>query len=1448
MRRQVVFVPNAKYLPHVEVLEDRTLLSVVLPGTDLLHVPVTNLLGDAALLGSFVQTSSIAMPSSAAPAESAPSLRVLESVTIAPHLLLEISSSTVAGTPLDATVAAVAGFGELDSGYRGTIHFASTDGQGVLPADYTFTSSDGGIHTFALGVTLKTAGSQTVSVDDTVGGAVTATAKVQVSPANVDHLSLNAQGASVAGTAFGMTVSARDAYGNLVSDYSGTVHFISSDTQATLPANYSFTTGDHGTHTFARALTLRTAGDQTISATDAKGITGTTDVQVSAASAARLLVVPASDTGTVGGPLDVTVTAKDDFGNVATAYTGTVSFGSSDPAAGLPGNYSFSANDAGIHTFPVTFNTAGLQTFTVNDPVNLISGSTKVSVAEAGTALGLTSSLQSSVYGQSVSFTATVEASGAVTPTGTVEFVDETIGTDLGTFGLTAGSATLSIATLGAAGHTIEAIYSGDSNYVGSTGSTNFEVAPAALTVTVDNSTKRYGDPLPDFTVSYSDFVLGQGPNDLTGTLSFATAATGSSHVGNYPVSVSGVSDPNYAISFANGALSVTPVALTITANNQLKPYGAALPTLTASYAGFVNGDTPASLAVQPTLSTNAAAASHVAGNPCTITADGAVDPDYTINYVPGSLDVTPATLTITADNQTKQYGSALPLFTASYNGFVNGDTPASLTSPLVLGSQANIGSHVGAYDIAASGAADPDYAITFVDGTLEVTPAPLTVTADNQSRVFGAANPTFAVAYSGFVLGQDPGALQGTLNVTTSATTTSVVGDYAITPAGLSSTDYALAYVDGHLSVLQDGTSTQVQSAANPTVVGHGVLVTALVSPDPPGSGIPTGTITFLEGTTVLGTAPLIGGTASLTLTGLAVGFHDITASYAGDTNFVGNLGTSLSQEIDVLTPTLQSLAPNSVTEGSQAVTLTLTGSGFETDASAYANGKALATTFVSSTQLQAVLPASAVTEAGSLQITVLNPGTGNGLSAPKMLTITDAPLTETDHAFVAGSGMAFTGTVASFTDANSLAQPGDFTASIDWGDGVISAGVVEANASGGFNVVGMHTFASEDTFPVTVTIQDKGGSTTTAHSMAVVLSASELSLLVAWDFEQATPGESVLTAHVPGVAGTLTHEGGTLLHEYLFVGIYRSDPTGVPSDGVVFCETRTGNLQNGDVLTDTCGYPSKDNGTPSFEYFKVQSQGFLDYHVGTQPTDKEIIDTQNHDIVCTFDATSTPSISNLHGTVFTIAVSNTGGEGNGPGTQPTPATITPALALAGANAAGTNDFSRQTTFLSSNQLSLALTPSSDSQLTVSRTSASSGVTSGGGDEEDLEDYFSFLMRVLGKDLFWEVLKTAQVPTVSDTFVAERAAVPDPAAPQSAVLPPMDGAPINDFQIVPQEGFNQPEQPEMEHPPMKEGEDLDTIEVLSVALAGWTLWKRPEGKRDELSTRRGVNNRRERQ
>src|SRR5207237_568813 len=171
----------------------------------------------------------------------------------------------------------------------------------------------------------------------------------------------------------------------------------------------------------------------------------------------------------------------------------------------------------------------------------------------------------------------------------------------------------------------------------------------------------------------------------------------------------------------------------TITADNQTKAYEAPLPALTASYAGFVNGDSASSLTTGPAESTTATASSHVSGNPYAITAAGAVDADYTISYAPGALTVTPVGLTSTPDSKTKAYGAALPALTASYTGLVNGDTAASLTTSPMLATTATAASHVAGspYLITAAGAVDMDYMISYVPGTLTVTTVALPITAD---------------------------------------------------------------------------------------------------------------------------------------------------------------------------------------------------------------------------------------------------------------------------------------------------------------------------------------------------------------------------------------------------------------------------------------------------------------------------------------------------------------------------------------------------------------------------------------------------------------------------------------------------------------------------------------------------------------------------------------------
>jgi len=178
--------------------------------------------------------------------------------------------------------------------------------------------------------------------------------------------------AETAGTPFSLTVTAENSSGTPDTGYTGTIHFTSSDVQAGLPTNnLTFTAADNGTSTFT--VTFKTAGSQWITATDTatSAITGTlSGISVSPASASQFVLSGLPSTATVGVAQSVTVTAEDPYGNVATAYTGTVHFTSSDPLATLPANYPFttgtSGND-GVHAFPLTFGTAGTQSVTVTD-------------------------------------------------------------------------------------------------------------------------------------------------------------------------------------------------------------------------------------------------------------------------------------------------------------------------------------------------------------------------------------------------------------------------------------------------------------------------------------------------------------------------------------------------------------------------------------------------------------------------------------------------------------------------------------------------------------------------------------------------------------------------------------------------------------------------------------------------------------------------------------------------------------------------------------------------------------------------------------------------------------------------------------------------------------------------------------------------------------------------
>ena len=280
---------------------------------------------------------------------------------------------TMAGIAHSFTVTAEDAYGNTNVNYAGTVSFISSDVAALLPASYTFVATDAGVHTFI--ATLKTAGTQGLTAQDGTHNLIVGQSGIVVQAGALSKLTLAPQaGGHSAGVAGNATLSATDAFANPIAGYTGTVHFASSDPRALLPADYTFTPADQGTHSFS--MTLKTAGTQSIFVTDLgnANLGSTTNVQVAPGSTVSLQMSTIPNT-VAGTAHTFTIIAVDAFGNTNVNYAGTITFSSSDVAAQLPASYTFVATDAGTRTFSATLKTAGNQSLTVQDLANHLSAS-----------------------------------------------------------------------------------------------------------------------------------------------------------------------------------------------------------------------------------------------------------------------------------------------------------------------------------------------------------------------------------------------------------------------------------------------------------------------------------------------------------------------------------------------------------------------------------------------------------------------------------------------------------------------------------------------------------------------------------------------------------------------------------------------------------------------------------------------------------------------------------------------------------------------------------------------------------------------------------------------------------------------------------------------------------------------------------------------------------------
>ena len=463
------------------------------------------------------------------------------------------------------------------------------------------------------------------------------------------------------------------------------------------------------------------------------------------------------------------------------------------------------------------------------------------------------------------------------------------------TFSVSSGPCAVSVSTLtviGAGTCVVAANQAGNTDYsAAATVSHSIVVTSAVLAVTANNASRAYGAANPTFTPSYSGFVNGDTSSVLSGAPSLTTTATSASAPGSYTITsaVGTLAASNYTFSFVNGTLTVnaavqtisftapaSPVtygvspitlsamassglavnfsissgpcsvsgstltvtgaggcvvaanqagnadyaaaaqvmqsvtvnqaALTVSANSSSRAYGAANPAFGYTVTGYVNGDTSSVVGGSAAETTSATASSAPGSYAITFSSEALTAANYTFSYVNGTLTVTQASQTITfaAPASPVTYGVSPISLSASASSGLAVTFSVSSGSCSVSGSTLTV-TGASTCVVAANQAGNADYsAAATASHSIVVNAAVLTVTANNASRVYGAANPTFTASFSGFVNGDTSSVLSGAPSLTTTATPTSAPGSYTITSAAgtLAASNYTFSFVSGTLTV----------------------------------------------------------------------------------------------------------------------------------------------------------------------------------------------------------------------------------------------------------------------------------------------------------------------------------------------------------------------------------------------------------------------------------------------------------------------------------------------------------------------------------------------------------------------------------------------------------------------------------------------------------------------
>ena len=369
----------------------------------------------------------------------------------------------------------------------------------------------------------------------------------------------------------------------------------------------------------------------------------------------------------------------------------------------------------------------------------------------------------------------------------------------------------------------------------------------------------------------------------ITGTPTVASVAT------TYTVTVTDANSQTGLASFSltvNGAvtttLAVASESLTYNSAANFTPVIGAGGTASLSYS-VAPGLPPGLSFNSSTGAVNGRPTAVSAATSYTVTVTDANGGTATASF---SLGVNKATSSVswTAPSSIT-YGTALSAVQLNATASVSGSfsyTPA-------LGTVLTAGTHTLTATFTPTDATDYSTPQP-VTSSITVTQATLTVTANSATRLYGTPNPAFTGRVTGTMNGES-----FTANYTTTATQSSNVGTYTIVPSvnGPTLGNYTVQSTDGTLTISQTASTTSLSASSSSLTPGQSLTLTTQVASAT--TGTPTGTVSFYDGTTLLGTSTLSSRAASYTTSTLAPGVnHEFTASYEGDRNFSASSSSS--------------------------------------------------------------------------------------------------------------------------------------------------------------------------------------------------------------------------------------------------------------------------------------------------------------------------------------------------------------------------------------------------------------------------------------------------------------------------------------------------------------------------------------------------------------------------